>query len=71
MKAAILKQLEFEKDIIDKIGKLAPTNISKEEKDRIEIDFLNSKKKANKLESSVNLAQEAFALEHNFKLQKK
>jgi hypothetical protein len=71
LRMAFLKQLEFEKDMVTKIGRLAQKDISKEEKAQIEIEFLNSKGKANELESNVHIAQEIFAHHHNFKLQKK
>ena len=63
LKAAILKQLEFEKDIITKIGRLALPDLSQEERTLIETEFLSSQDKANELEESVKSAQEAFAKE--------
>ena len=71
LKAAILKQLAFEKDIIIKIGRLASPDLSQEERTRIETQFLSSKGKANELEDSVKAAQEAFAKRNDFTLQDK
>ena len=71
LKAAITKQLEFEKDIIDKIGKLTEQDISQEEKTQIQTEFLNSKNKSDELESNVRAAQEAFAKQYKFKLEDK
>ena len=71
LKAAILKQLAFEKDIITKIGRLALPDLSQEERTLIETEFLSSQDKANELEDSVKSAQEAFAKRNNFTLQDK
>lgn len=71
LKNAILKQLEFEKDMVSKIGRLMRADISKEEKAKIEMELLSSKEKAMVHESNVHLTQEAFAHQHDFKLQKK
>ncbi len=71
LKEAILKQLQFEKDIVSKIGRLAESDISNDEKMQIETEFLNSQNKATELEDSVRAAQEAFAKEHKFKLANK
>ena len=71
LKNAVLKQLEFEKEIVNKIGRLMRSDISKEEKAQIEIELLSSTEKATVHESNVHLAQETFAKQHDFKLQKK
>jgi hypothetical protein len=71
LKAAILKQLAFEKDILAKIGRLALPDLSQEERTLIETEFLSSQDKANALEDSVKAAQEAFAENNNFTLQDK
>lgn len=71
LKDAILKQLQFEKNIVEKIGRLAEPDISKEEKMQIETEFLNSQNKANELEANVHAAQEAFAKQYKFKLENK
>lgn len=71
LKAAILKQLAFEKDILNKIGRLALPDLSKEERILIETEFLSSQDKGNALEDSVKAAQEAFAKRNNFTLQDK
>jgi hypothetical protein len=47
------------------------SDISKEEKAQIEMELLSSKEKATVHESNVHLAQETFAKQHDFKLQKK
>jgi hypothetical protein len=71
LKNAVLKQLEFEKEIVNKIGRLMRSDISKEEKAQIEIALLSSTEKATVHESNVHLAQEFFAKQHDFNLQKK
>ena len=71
LKEAVVKQLQFEKDIVSKIGRLAEPGISKEEKTRIETEFLSSQNKANELEANVRTAQEAFAKQYKFKLENK
>ena len=71
LKEVILKQLDFEKDIVSKIGRLAEPDVSKEEKVQIETDFLSSQTKANKLAADVLAAQEAFAKQYKFKLKNK
>lgn len=71
LKNAVLKQLEFEKEIVNKIGRLMRSDISKEEKAQIEIELLSSTEKATVHESNVHLAQEIFAKQHDFNLQKK
>lgn len=71
LKAAILKQLAFEKDILNKIGRLALPDLPEEERALIETEFMSSQGKANELEDSVKAAQEAFAKKNNFKLQDK
>lgn len=71
LKEAILKQMDFEKDIVSKIGRLAEQGISKEEKTQIETDFLNSQTKANELAADILAAQEAFAKKYKFKLENK
>ncbi len=71
LKAAIVMQLEFEKDIVDKIGKLTVPEISQDEKAQIQAEFLNSQNKATELEANVRAAQEAFARQYKFKLETK
>jgi hypothetical protein len=68
---AILKQLQFEKNIVSKIGKLADNNTPQVEKQGIEMEFLNSQDSAMSIEQEIHNAQEAFAKEHKFKLEKK
>jgi hypothetical protein len=69
LKEAILNQLIFEKDIVEKIGRLSDPKISSEEKTQIETEFLSSGEKAKALEAKVHAAQEAFSKEHQFKLE--
>ncbi|MDQ2720247.1 MAG: hypothetical protein M3Z26_10890 [Bacteroidota bacterium] len=71
LKSAILDQLQFEKDIVFKIGRLTEGGISQEERTKIGMEFLNSGYKANQLEDKVRLAQEAFAKQNKFKLETK
>ena len=71
LKNAVLNQLGFEKNIVSKIGRLMRADISKEEKAQIEMELLSSKEKATVHESNVHLAQETFAKQHDFNLQKK
>ncbi len=71
LKAAILNQLQFEKDIVSKIGRLSEPTISQDEKTAIETDFLNSQHKADALEDSVRVAQETFAKMNKFTLEEK
>ncbi len=71
LKDAIISQLGFEKNIVEKIGRLADTAISKEEKRQIETEFLASGQKATELESRVREAQESFAKQHKFNLEAK
>lgn len=71
LKQAILTQLQFEKDIVIKIGRLAEPDISEDEKMQIETDFLSSQKKAAALEANVRAAQETFAKQYKFKLENK
>lgn len=71
LQSAILNQLQFEKDIVGKIGRLADSSITKEEKNQIEKEFLNSQEKAKAIEVEIHNAQEAFAKEHKFKLENK
>lgn len=71
LKEAILNQLKFEKDIVEKISRLSDPELSAEEKTKIETAFLNSGEKAKVLEVKVRSAQEAFANEHQFKLENK
>lgn len=71
LKAAMLNQLKFEKDIVEKIGNLASTNILNEEKAKIETALMNSEIKAKKLEANIHAVQEAFAEKHKFKLENK
>ncbi len=71
LKAAILKQLHFEKELVEKIGKLAEPETFKEEKEQIETGFLSSQKKSKELEADVRAAQEAFAEQYQFKLENK
>lgn len=71
LKEAILNQLKFEKDIVEKIGRLSDPKLSAEEKAQIETEFLSIGEKAKVLEAKVHAAQEAFAKEHQFKLEEK
>jgi len=70
LKEAILKQLQFEKEVIENIGRLADPQLSEEEKTQIETGFLSSKEKAIELEANVRAAQEAFSRQNQFKLEK-
>jgi len=71
LKTAILNQLAFEKDLVEKIGKLAQPDISNEEKAKIETEFLSSGEKAKELEINIRADQEAFAKQYKFKLENK
>jgi hypothetical protein len=71
LQSAFLNQFRFEKDIVGKIGRLADSSITKEEKIQIETEFLNSQEKAKAIEADIHNAQEAFAKEHKFKLENK
>jgi len=71
LKEAIINQLKFEKEIVEQIGRLSDPQLSAEEKAQIETGFLNSSEKAKVLEEKVRSSQEAFAKEHEFKLENK
>lgn len=71
LKAAILKQLAFEREIVSKIGRLSLPDLPGDERLQIETEFLNSQNTANELEDSVRVAQEGFARQYNFRLQDK
>ena len=71
LKEAILEQLQFEKDVVGKIGKLAEPETFKEEKEQIETELLSSQEKSKELEVHVQAAQEAFAKQYQFKLENK
>lgn len=71
LQSAFLNQFQFEKDMVGKIGRLADSSVAKEEKNQIEIEFLNSQEKARAIEVEIHNAQEAFAKEHKFKLENK
>lgn len=68
LKAAIINQLEFEHDIVEKIGKLAGSTLTENEKSKIENEFLTSGEKAAELEANIKSAQEAFSREQKFRL---
>ncbi len=71
LKEAILNHLKFERDIIEKIGRLSDPNLSPAEIYQIENEFLNSGEMAKVLKEKVRSAQEVFAKEHQFKLEEK
>ena len=71
LKEAILEQLHFENDLVEKIGKLAEPATIKEEKEQIETELLSSREKSKELEANIHVAQEAFAKQYQFKLENK
>lgn len=69
LKNAIIMQLQFEKDIVGKIGRLTQQSIPNEERLQIETDLLSSQNRAQSLEDSIRIAQEVFAKQYKFKLE--
>lgn len=68
-KQAVLNQLEFQKDLVNKIRLMTNVSITENERQCIEMDLAKSLEVANQKERNVRDAQEAFAKENNIKLE--
>ena len=71
LKAAIVDQLKFERNICYKTGRLGNDQVTEEEKAAITAEFMNSEAEAKKLEARVLETQKKFAEKNNFKLETK
>ncbi len=71
LKNAIIDQLEFERNLCYKLGRLGDPSVTPEEKASIEQEFVNNTPDADKITRRVDEAQKDFAEKNHFPLKNK
>ena len=71
LKTAIQDQLEFERNLCYKLGRLGDPNVTSEEKAAIEAEFIKTAPDADRITARVTETQKEFAQKNHFTLQNK